>query len=169
MRRRFGHDLIALVDDLIAQVDNSEEYVERPAVRDDLEFMRSDQDLRRVLTLLTEFGKHGRFQRLDEFLDPESVDDDANPYRRWEELELEIVQRRPDWSESRAVSGCERVAARGDGVCGASDRPISLSDRSNVGARRFARKGEAIYGAHSEVPFSPRRGPRRPQPRGRGG
>ena len=99
IRGRFGHDLIAITEGLLQSVEGSDEYIDRPAVRDDLEFIRADQDLRDLLVLLSEFGKHGRYQRLDAFLAPESVDDEANPYRRWEELESKIARRHPGWSD----------------------------------------------------------------------
>ncbi len=98
--RGFGHDLVALTDGLGALVAKVDEYATRPAVQQDLEFMRADKDLRRMLTLLSDFGRRGRYHRLDEFLSPEIVDGDADPTRGWQELEMEISQRSRDWADT---------------------------------------------------------------------
>jgi hypothetical protein len=111
--RDFGHDLVALADALTERVKGAETYVHRPAVRDDLEFVRSDEDLRRVLTVLSEFGMGGRYHRLDEFLDPESVRDRVDPYRDWERLESEIVRRQPAWAERIGDPRAARELQRG--------------------------------------------------------
>jgi hypothetical protein len=96
MQREYSHGLLGLTDDLIGLVENVGDYVRPQAAQDDLTFMRSDAELRTILTLLGDFGKAGRYQRLDEFLDPDSVDE-IDPYRRWEELEFDVVQRQPGW------------------------------------------------------------------------
>lgn len=99
VRGRFGHDLLGLTDELLRCVENADEYVGGATVRADLKFIRTDEDLRSILALLSEFGKGGRYHRLDEFLDPESVSAAADPYQRWQELELEIIRRQPGWLE----------------------------------------------------------------------
>lgn len=97
--KSLGHDIAAIADALIGRIERHEACV-GGEVQDDLEFIRSDPDLRRVLALLTEFGNRGRYHRLDEFLDPESADGDSDPCRRWQAFELEIAQRRPDWLDA---------------------------------------------------------------------
>jgi hypothetical protein len=99
MSRHYGHELLPLTEDLVNLVEQSAEYATRPAVQDDIDFIRSDRDLRRVLEMLSAFGKEGRYHRLDELLGAASADSDSDPYRRWAAFELEVVQRHEDWPE----------------------------------------------------------------------
>jgi hypothetical protein len=97
--KRVGHDLADVTDRLVRLVEAVPGYASRPAVSEDLIFIRDNVDFRRVLALLSDFAKEGRYHRLDEFLDPDSVDVDHDPYRTFESLEMEFVQRQPDWVE----------------------------------------------------------------------
>lgn len=99
IRHKYGHNLSRLTDDLIALVEAEPDYIGRPAVKADIEFMRNDTDLRRILDLLSTFGAGSRYFRFDEFLDPASVNDDDDPDRAWEAMEGEIIRRDPAWLE----------------------------------------------------------------------
>jgi hypothetical protein len=96
LRTKYGHDLVRLTDDLVQATAGAADYVGRPAVREDLSFISSQSDLRRILALLSEFGKESRYHRLDEFLDPASAIDD-DPYRKWQEFEMDVIRRQPEW------------------------------------------------------------------------
>lgn len=97
MRQHYGHRLIRLTDDLIELVGKAPDYVRRPAVQKDIDFVRSDKDLRTVLDLLGAFGQDARYHRLDELLGGAPADPDSDPYRRWAAFELEVVQRHESW------------------------------------------------------------------------
>jgi hypothetical protein len=108
MRTQYGHKLVGITDDLVALAERSTGYVDRPAVREDLEFVRTDADLRQVLQILSEFGATSRYHRLDEFLDPQSVRED-DPSQKWAAFEAEIIGRQPDWLEEIESGSAEKV------------------------------------------------------------
>lgn len=97
LRKAYGHNVLALTDAVIAIVEQQRDYKCRPAVQEDLEFLRNDQLLRRMLSALSIFGKWSRYYRLAEFLDPEAVSPDEDPDRAWEAIESIILRRHPDW------------------------------------------------------------------------
>ncbi len=101
--KRYGHDLARLTDDVVALAELRAQYARRRVVQEDLGFIRSDADFRRLLTQLAEFGEGGRYHRLDELLDPDGVDPDSDPRRAWEDLESHFIRRLPD--------GLERIAS----------------------------------------------------------
>ena len=106
--RRYSHNLSLLTDDLVALVVAEDDYIRRPAVQADIDFIRNDTDLRRILDLLSTFGTWSRYYRLEEFLDPDSVNASADPDRAWEAHESEIIKRDPDWLD-KLKPGDDRV------------------------------------------------------------
>jgi hypothetical protein len=94
--KRIGHDLITLMDALLASVDGVDAYVGRPAVIEDLAFMREDDAMRNLLATLASFGNAGRYSRLDDMVSARRQGADDEPSRRWEEIEQELVWSRPD-------------------------------------------------------------------------
>lgn len=97
LRTDYGHDIVALTDAVLERVANQPAYVRRPAVQEDLHFIRHDAHLRRMLAVLSTFGKWSRYYRLEEFLDPDGVAPEDDPDRAWEAIETEILRRHPDW------------------------------------------------------------------------
>lgn len=91
--RGFSHDLERLVDELVTLVAPTHR------VQGDLEFIRSDGDLRSLLRLLSEFGQESRYHHLNAFLAPSSVEVENDPSRRWSEFESEFASRQPNWVE----------------------------------------------------------------------
>ena len=53
----------------VEQVATQPDYVSRPAVQDDLAFIRHDTHLRQMLGVLSTFGTWSRYYRLEAFLD----------------------------------------------------------------------------------------------------
>jgi hypothetical protein len=107
--RKYGHRLVLLADALVGVAERSPNYARRQAVQDDLEFIRANEDLRRLLTFLEDFGVEGRYHRLDEFLDPGFTDDDS-PYQKWSAFETEIALRASDWVEDiQSNKGAEKM------------------------------------------------------------
>ena len=91
--RKYSHDLERLADDLIRLIAPTHR------VQVDLEFIRSDGDLRSLLRLLSNFGQESRYHHLNALLDPASVQVENDPSRQWSEFEDEFISRRPDWIE----------------------------------------------------------------------
>lgn len=79
LRVDYGHNIVAVTDAVVDLVADRRAYARRPAVQDDLNFIRHDSNLRWMLTVLSTFGKWRRYYRLDEFLDLDGVspDDDG--------------------------------------------------------------------------------------------
>ena len=71
LRADYRHDIVALADAVVELVANKPAYTRRPAVPDDLYFIRHDTNLRQMLAVLSTFGTWSRYYRLEEFLDPE--------------------------------------------------------------------------------------------------
>lgn len=93
-RNKFGHHIGVLTDALVDLVATQQEYTARPTVQDDLEFIRSDPQLRSQrshLDLLSTFGTWSRYYRFEEFLGAVN-DEKDDPERTWERMEMEILK-----------------------------------------------------------------------------
>lgn len=99
MARTYRHNLLPLADDLVELTSNVPVYADRPIVKDDLAFIRSDSGLRKLLEILGHFGQGGRYSNLDGLLDPSKIDPDSEPRRQWSEVETQLVMARPDWEK----------------------------------------------------------------------
>jgi hypothetical protein len=97
LRVEYGHDIVALTDAVVERVANQPAYARRPAVQEDLDFIRDDAHLRQMLAVLSTFGTWSRYYRLEEFLDPHGVAPEDDPDLAWEAIETEILRRHPDW------------------------------------------------------------------------
>jgi hypothetical protein len=97
LRADYGHDIVALTDAVVERVGNQPAYARRPAVQEDLHFIRHDAHLRQMLAVLSTFGAWSRYYRLEEFLDPDGVAPEDDPDRAWEAIETQILRRHPDW------------------------------------------------------------------------
>ena len=88
--RQFGHRVDRLTDELVTLVATQLEYASRPAVQDDLDFLRSDPLLRSHLQLLSAFGTWSRYYHFEEFLGAVHGDE-ADPELTWDRIEMEIL------------------------------------------------------------------------------
>ena len=97
LRKRFGHDLLALTDEVVTIGAADKDFASRPAVAADLDFISSDQHLREMLGVLSYFGKRGRYHDLEVFLgaDPHSLGD--SPEQAWQRMESSFLSRHPEW------------------------------------------------------------------------
>jgi hypothetical protein len=109
MARSYGHRLLPLTDDLVELASSVPLYADRPIVKDDLGFIRSDMGLRRLLEILGNFGQRGRYSNLDGLLDSAKIDPDSEPRRQWSDVETELVMARSDWVEIAQSSRLESV------------------------------------------------------------
>jgi len=111
--KRHRHDILGLIDALVGLVEGTSDYTIRPAVREDLEFIRSDQGLRDLLGVLSHFGQRGRYSRIDGLVAGGGGGDvESEPSRQWDEIELRLMMSRTDWEEVIATSEAERAGAR---------------------------------------------------------
>jgi len=91
MLKNLGHDLSKLNEEIITNyfAENS-----RPALKEDLVFLKDDEKLKIILKILSEFGKYARYYNLDVVtgrLPPSSF----NPKEEWEKLERSIEDPTP--------------------------------------------------------------------------
>ena len=91
--KAFSHGLERIADQLVVLV------APKHGVQEDLEFIRSDGDLRSLLRLLSNFGQESRYHYLDALLDPSSARVDDDPRLQWSEFEDAFISRRPNWAE----------------------------------------------------------------------
>ncbi len=91
----WGHRLLGLLDDTLAELATDDSFTARPAIRDDLNFLREDTRFRALFTILDEFATCGRYHNLDVLLDGQSKAQD--PLRRWDEYTLELFREDPIW------------------------------------------------------------------------
>jgi hypothetical protein len=94
--KRFRHDLLSLLDQLLDAVNGVPGYSSRPVVVADTGFLRGDPGLRSLLDVLGHFGNYGRYARIDDLVSTDRVGADGEPSRRWEEIEQDLVWARPD-------------------------------------------------------------------------
>lgn len=97
-KRKYGHNLMALCDDLLGLVRDEPRYANRPAVREDLDFIAYDADLRRYLQLLSTFGTWSRYYRFQQFLGDPTLLPEDDPDKEWDRLETDaLVRSGADW------------------------------------------------------------------------
>lgn len=96
-RGRHGHDLIFLLD-FITKECFSDEYIEKiPAARQDINFLRNNKKLRRMVQILSDFGQSARYYNLNVVLG--ETKPGPSPDDEWQELEMEILKESPNWME----------------------------------------------------------------------
>ena len=86
MLKNLGHDLIKLKDEIITNYFGG---TERPALEDDLSFIRDSDQLKTIFKILSEFGKYARYYNLD-VVTGQASPSSFNPRKEWEELEKSI-------------------------------------------------------------------------------
>ena len=94
-KKKYRHRLLTLLDDILAKARTDADLMQRPALRDDIDFCASDKHLREMFDIFGEFGERDRYYSLDVVLDGHSPADD--PMRRWEALETAIHSEDPKW------------------------------------------------------------------------
>jgi hypothetical protein len=92
----YRHDIVKLTDDLVDIAAARPDYIRRPAVRDDIDFIRNDAALDRILQLLTAFGKWSRYNTFEQFLAPEAVEPERDPEQQWRDIEMDVVRSQPE-------------------------------------------------------------------------
>ena len=87
---RNGHDLNVLLQNIIDICNQFGSYEDRPATRDDLDFLMNNARLRCIIEILSGFAQGGRYYNLDVVTGGESPFEE--PKDKWGELETEIVK-----------------------------------------------------------------------------
>lgn len=94
---RQGHNLVRLLDDIVSQCFRPA-YVNRPDAADDVDYLRADSRLRKLIQILTDFGHAARYYHLDIVLKRKLETD--SPEQTWQQLELDVLREDgPDWLE----------------------------------------------------------------------
>lgn len=95
-----GHDLARLLDKITTDCFNPA-YVESvPAARKDIEYLRRDPRLRKLVEMLSNFGQAARYHDLNVVLGRPS--DIASPEREWKKLELDVLKGDSEWQDELA-------------------------------------------------------------------
>ncbi len=92
-RTEYRHDLSRILDDIVETCRQDGRFINRPAIRSDLEFLSSDNHWRKMLGILSEFGSRGHYHDLDTMLDGPS--DAPSPLERLESLENDLFHAEP--------------------------------------------------------------------------
>lgn len=91
MLKNLGHDLSKLNEEII---NNYFAEDNRPALKEDLLFLKEDEKLKIILKILSEFGRYARYYNLD-VVTGKSVQSSFDPKDEWERLERSIEDPTP--------------------------------------------------------------------------
>jgi hypothetical protein len=96
--KKYGHNLIALADVIVNLSEGTGYADSRSAARMDIDFMTSDERLRELLAVLTDFGEWGRYYNLDTLLNrTEHVAARDDPATSVQRIERRILDQHPEW------------------------------------------------------------------------
>lgn len=88
------HDLTNLLDKIVRNCYDST-YRRRPAAQSDLAYLATDQSLRDIVRILSDFGQGARYYNLNVVL---SVDSELrDPEQMWKEIESAVGKAHPAW------------------------------------------------------------------------
>lgn len=85
------HDLLCLKDRVLSECISEDTASSRPATKADYSFMKTDEDLRRLLEMISEFGKYARYYNLDVVTGSSKPSVDVE--QMWGQFETELVGR----------------------------------------------------------------------------
>lgn len=120
--KTWGHRLTDVHAKMIELVESVPEYAGRPAVVEDLDFMRSDTNLSELLGLLAHFAGGGRYFELDTVLGFNDGNPDLAPSRIWSELESQFWDQARNGDVITDLSGAEVHRRIGEAVARVLDR-----------------------------------------------
>ena len=83
---RFGHDLLKLLRKILHNYYGG---TDAPTIQSDYEFLSSDPVLHRIMKILSNFGKLGRYHNLDVITGKDT--DRIDPRDDWKELEISLL------------------------------------------------------------------------------
>lgn len=95
LKKDYGHVLSGLLDDVLAACRRDEDFMARPAIKYDIDFLASSNLWRAMLDVLSELGSGGRYHDLDTMLDGSAKS--QRPLDLWETIEMDICSADPKW------------------------------------------------------------------------
>ncbi len=91
------HDLTWLLKRITQDCFSNEYLSQIPAAKHDIEFLRNDKRLRRLVEIMSQFAQSARYYNLNVVLD--DADPGPSPDEEWQKLEMEVLQDDPNWVE----------------------------------------------------------------------
>lgn len=99
----FKHNLIKLADAVVSFAEQIDYQESRPASKEDMDFIRNDERLRKLLEILTDFGKRGRYYDLDTLLMNPKVSMRLDPATEFENFMDDIYRKNQGSQENISV------------------------------------------------------------------
>lgn len=95
-----GHNLVLLLDTVTRQCFSDRYVAGVPAAQRDIEFLRSDAQLRTIVLILSDFGQGARYYNLNIVLGEPNPGPSAED--EWQKLEIAILQEDSGWASKTA-------------------------------------------------------------------
>jgi hypothetical protein len=101
IRRVYGHDLRKLKDAVVLLAQPHDDFIARPAVRADIDFMQKDSLLGDLIDTMAEFGDAGRYYNLDLLLEGRGASPKVrrDPDDLFRAIERGVLHGHPEWVE----------------------------------------------------------------------
>ena len=93
---RQGHDLVFLLDHITTHCFSDNYLMKIPVAKEDIEFLRTDNHVREIIRILSDFGQSARYYNLDLIKGQKSSD---SPKAEWQKLESVILKAKPGWKD----------------------------------------------------------------------
>lgn len=91
------HDLTWLLERISQGCFSDEHLSQIPAAKADIEFLRTDERLRRIVQIMSQFAQSARYYNLNVVLG--DAVPGPSPDDEWQRLEMEVLQDDPAWTE----------------------------------------------------------------------
>ncbi len=146
MLKKLGHDLSELNEEIINNYFADDN---RPALKEDLSFLKKDKQLKIILKILSEFGKYARYYNLD-VVTGKSVQSSFDPKKEWENLEKSIEDPTP------YLTSDNQEGLHHDYYPRVNSQIIAIIERFiRVITRQFTLGGHGKKISQYYIPFSP--------------
>jgi len=99
-----GHNVVALLDELLALGERTRYTCSSVAAQTDHAFMRRDPLLRAMFDVMSEFGEGGRYHALDGLLEPAREGNGDGPSDRFAAIESLVLEKHPEWQDGLGTS-----------------------------------------------------------------
>jgi hypothetical protein len=91
------HDLTWLLDQITTDCYSDEYLSQTPAAEASIKFLRTDDKLRRIVEIMSQFAQGARYYNLNVVLG--DADPGPSPDDQWQRLELEALKNDPAWAD----------------------------------------------------------------------
>ena len=92
--RDYGHRVDDLLVAVVTLCERADYGIDRPAIRDDIDFMKANPLLAQLIQVISDFGDGGRYQSLNVLL---GGDTENGPAGAFQELTLSLLDAHPEW------------------------------------------------------------------------